>query len=159
MKDLTIFKSKSEPFVKVITWLLAIILIAMLINIIKQNDQENFIWSIVPFTIILFVFVYYGLNSVLQIELRTKQLVIKKFLGEIIIDLNSINQIERLSSIGLNMTIGSKGVFGFIGETMENSKSYVKDRSLIVKIKTLDKQYLISCERADDLVYDLRKVK
>jgi len=42
------------------------------------------------------------------------------------------------------MTYGSKGVFGFIGNTMNNSASLVKDRTKITQIKTNGKiTYLV----------------
>jgi hypothetical protein len=54
------------------------------------------------------------------------------------------------------MTHGSKGVFGFIGNTMDNSVSFVKDRGSMIQIKTIDKKYVFSSERPDQLIKEIK---
>ena len=55
------------------------------------------------------------------------------------------------------MTYGSKGDFGYIGNTMDDSISMVNDRKNMVRIITNDKKYTISSERPQDLIKDIKK--
>jgi len=50
------------------------------------------------------------------------------------------------------MTYGSKGVFGYIGNTMDDSISMVNDRKKMVRIITKEKKYTISSDRPKDLI-------
>lgn len=91
--------------------------------------------------------------------LNADQLIIKNNFGQKAIRLNDITSIERLSNSNLSMTFGSKGVFGFVGSTMDNSYSYVKDRSKMVRITTQEKKYIISCENPNGLVELVESMK
>jgi hypothetical protein len=56
------------------------------------------------------------------------------------------------------MTYGSKGVFGYIGNTMDDSISMVNDRKNMVRIITKEKKYTISSDRRKDLINDIKNV-
>lgn len=55
------------------------------------------------------------------------------------------------------MTFGSKGVFGFIGITMDGSYSFVKDRNKAILLQTNTKKFLVSCDDPDDFIATFRK--
>lgn len=73
-------------------------------------------------------------------------------MSKIELDIEKIIDIKRLEFSNLDMTVGSKGYFGFIGSTMENSYSYVKDRNKMVKIILSGKSYIISVDTPEDLI-------
>ena len=51
------------------------------------------------------------------------------------------------------MTAGSKGLFGYVGTTMDGTISLVKDRSQMIQIITkANKKYLFSCQNREELV-------
>ncbi|HOG19011.1 MAG TPA: PH domain-containing protein [Salinivirgaceae bacterium] len=82
----------------------------------------------------------------------------KKNFGQKTVNLNEITSVESVPNSSLTMTYGTMGVFGFIGSTMDNSYSYVKDRSEMVRI-TRKTNYIISCEKPDGLVESIKNVK
>lgn len=79
-------------------------------------------------------------------------IILKKNIGQINIPKSDILEVNRLNFSNLTMTAGSKGVFGFIGNTMDDSVSFVKDRKKMLRITTQNKKYILSSENADELV-------
>lgn len=73
-------------------------------------------------------------------------------MGKIEIDFSQIKSVRKMKYTSLPMTAGTKGFFGYIGNTLEGSTSFVKDQKNMVQIKTSTKKYLVSCENSDQLV-------
>lgn len=147
------FKSKSSPLVRFITIGFSISLLGTISMLLIKF---GFGQSIIPMITILLTILYLYLNSLSLIILNDDSLILKKHFGHKEIKLKDINTVERLSNSNLTMTSGSLGVFGFAGSTMDNSVSYVKDRTKMIRILTEKKNYIISCELPDELVELIR---
>jgi hypothetical protein len=91
-----------------------------------------------------------------KIIIEENTIILKKNIGQIKIPKSDILEVNRLSFSNLTMTFGSKGVFGFIGNTMDNSISLVKDRKKMLRITTQNKKYILSSENADELVTQIK---
>lgn len=76
-------------------------------------------------------------------------------MGSEIIPLSDIQRVERLAFSNLTMTAGSKGFFGYIGGSMDNSKLMVNDRTMMIRIYTADKHYTLSCESPESLIAEI----
>ena len=100
-------------------------------------------------------FIFYA-NSLNKIILERDVVVLKKNIGEIKIPKSNIQEVDQLAYSNLTMTSGSNGVFGFIGKTMDNSISMVKDRKKMIRITTNNKKYILSVDRPDELVREIR---
>jgi ribosome biogenesis GTPase A len=83
-------------------------------------------------------------------------IILKKNIGQIKIPTTDILEVQKLGYSNLTMTYGSKGVFGFIGNTMDNSISFVKDRKNMIRIITKNNKYVLSSERSDELVREIK---
>lgn len=156
---MTTFRSKSSTLVKTITIGFVIVLILIIGMISFTFNKNGFFLSLITIIVIILTVLYFYVNSLKCIILNVDQLIIKKNFGQKAINLNEITSIERLSNSNLTMTFGSKGVFGFVGSTMDNSYSYVKDKTKMVRIATQEKKYIISCDNPDGLVESIKKNK
>lgn len=92
-----------------------------------------------------------------KILLEKDNVVLKKKIGQIKIPKTEILEVHKLEHSNLTMTYGSKGVFGCIGNTMDDSVSLVKDRKNMIQITTKNKKYILSSENADDLVREIKR--
>ena len=142
--------------VKIITFGLLIAMMLLMITLFLSEQNYGLIGGIILSIIIIGSLFYFYANSLKKVIVDNDFLVLKKNIGEIKIKISEIESIENLEYANLTMTVGSKGFFGFIGNTMDNSKSLVKDRSKMVRIKTLSKSYTISCEKPKELVKELK---
>lgn len=82
-------------------------------------------------------------------------LILKKKLGQTTIPKTDLINVAKMGYSNVTMTYGSKGVFGFLGTTMDEAVSMVKDRKKMVKIVTKYRSYIISADRPDALVADI----
>jgi hypothetical protein len=103
------------------------------------------------------ILVYFYANSLNKIIIDKDYLILKKNLGQIKISKQEITSITKMGYSNLTMFYGSKGVFGFIGSTMDNAFSWVKDRNKMVKIITKRKNYILSADEPDKMVSDIKK--
>jgi len=154
-----IFESKSSALVKVITIGIVIVLILVSGTISLQLIKYGLLPSIMPFVVLILTTLYFYLNSLNCIIFSVDYIILKKNFGQKAIHISEITSIERLSLSNLSITAGSRGVFGFIGSTMDNSYSFVKDRTKMVRITTKGKKYIFSCENPDELVGLLKRQK
>ena len=151
-----IYLSKSSLMVKIITFGLLIAMMLLMITLFLSEQNYGLIGGIILSIIIIGSLFYFYANSLKKVIVDNGFVILKKNIGEIKIKISEIQSIENLEYANLTMTVGSKGFFGFIGNTMDNSKSLVKDRSKMVRIKALKESYTISCENPQDLVKDIK---
>ncbi|HPW66752.1 MAG TPA: hypothetical protein PLY32_04360 [Salinivirgaceae bacterium] len=129
---MTIFRSKSSTIVKTITIGFVIVLILITIWLLFTLNEKRLLPSLITIFAIILTVLYFYANSLKCIILNAALLIIKKNFGQKTVNLNEITSVERVPNSSLTMTYGTMGVFGFIGSTMDNSYSYVKDRSKMV---------------------------
>jgi hypothetical protein len=152
---MTTFKSKSSPLVRIITIGFSISLLGTISMLLIRSGFSPYI---LPMIAVLLTILHLYFNSLNRIILNNESLILKKQIGQKEIKLKDINSVERLSNSNLTMTSGSNGVFGFVGSTMDNSVSFVKDRTQMIRILTRNKNYIISCEHPDELVELIRNI-
>ena len=130
-----------------------LILIAVLISIVFTKQDYSLLIAIILGAIVLTFFFYFFSNSLKEVTVENKTLILKKNIGKIEIDFSEIKSIKTLQLSAITMTTGSKGFFGFIGTTMDGSVSFVKNRSQMVLLTTTsNKKYIFSCDNPKDLV-------
>lgn len=152
------YHSKSSFSVKLITIGIVIVMGIVVFSILTLNETYGIIGGIIISIIILSALIYFYANSLRNILIGENYLTLKKNIGKIEIPFSDIIKIEKLDFSNLSMTYGSKGVFGYVGNTMDDSISMVNDRKNMVRIITNDKKYTISSERPKDLINDIRNV-
>ncbi|MCL8006122.1 PH domain-containing protein [Gelidibacter japonicus] len=152
------YNSKSSFSVKLITIGIVIVMGIVVFSILTLNETYGIIGGIIISIIILSALIYFYANSLRNILIGENYLTLKKNIGKIEIPFSDIIKIEKLDFSNLSMTYGSKGVFGYVGNTMDDSISMVNDRKNMVRIITNDKKYTISSERPKDLINDIRNV-
>ncbi|SRR5690554_412244 len=150
------YLSKSSTFVKIATIGTLILLTLILISLFVSNNQYGMIGGIVLTILTVGTTIYFYANSLNKINVGKDYLTLKKNFGQIKIPKNEIIGITKLKYSNLTMTYGSKGIFGFVGNTMDNSYSLVKDRKNMVKISTKNKKYIISSDEPDKLVSEIK---
>lgn len=150
------YRSKSSLFVKIAT-VSAILLVGILLfTLIIIDENYGMIGGIILGTLILGLVIYYYAISLYSIILEKDNLILKKNIGQIKIPKSDILEVRELAYSNLTMTYGSKGVFGFIGNTMDDAVSLVKDRNHMLSITTKNKKYLLSSERSDELIAKIK---
>jgi len=152
------YRSKSSFSVKLITIGIVIAMGIVVFSIYILNRKYGTISGIFISLIIVSTLIYFFANSLKEIVIGEKNLTLKKGIGKIVIPLPDIIKIEKLDFSNISMTYGSKGVFGYIGNTMDDSIIMVKDRKNMVRIITRDKKYTISSDRPKDLINDMKNV-
>ncbi|MBO3100013.1 PH domain-containing protein [Gelidibacter pelagius] len=152
------YNSKSSFSVKLITVGIVIVMGIVVFSILTLNETYGIIGGIIISIIILSALIYFYANSLRNILIGENYLTLKKNIGKIEIPFSDIIKIEKLDFSNLSMTYGSKGVFGYVGNTMDDSISMVNDRKNMVRIITNDKKYTISSERPKDLINDIKNV-
>lgn len=116
------------------------------------KQKSGLLFSFLLGTTIFSALFYLYANSLKEIKIIDKSLILKKKLGKIEICFSEIISVKNMQYSALPMTVGSKGVFGFIGSTMDGSVSFVKDRKQMVKVVTTSNNYIVSCDNSKDLV-------
>jgi hypothetical protein len=152
------YQSKSSFSVKLITIGIVIVMGIVVLSIFTLNEKYGTISGIIISLIILSTLIYFFANSLNKIIIGEKNLTLEKNIGKIEIPFSDIIKIEKLDFSNLSMTYGSKGVFGYIGNTMDDSISMVNDRKNMVRIITKEKKYTISSDRPKDLINDIINV-
>lgn len=150
------YKSKSSIFVKIVTT--GTLLLAAMISMILIKKEQNYglLGGIVLSMLIIGAVIYFYANSINKIIIEKESIVLKKNIGEIKICKSDILEVSRLAYSNLTMTYGSKGVFGFIGNTMDDSTSFVKDRRNMLKITTKTNKYILSSDHCDQLLSEIK---
>lgn len=147
------YPSRSSNSVKVITAGGILILILVSISTIFIRQNYGLTTGVILGIIVLGTFFYFYANSLNEVIIEDKTIILKKNIGKIVIKFSEIESAKNVSSSALTMTTGSKGFFGFNGSAMDGSVSLVKDRSQMIQlITTSNKKYLISCDNPKALV-------
>jgi hypothetical protein len=152
------YHSKSSFSVKLITIGIGIVMGVVVFSTFTLNQKYGTISGVLISLIILSTLFYFFANSLKKIIIGENNITLKKNIGKIEIPFSDIIKIEKLDFSNLSMTYGSKGVFGYIGNTMDDSISMVNDRKNMVRITTKEKKYTISTDRPNDLVNDIKNV-
>lgn len=153
---MTIYLSKSSVFVKIATISTLIILILVALTLMTTANNYGVIGGTVLSILIIGTVIYFYSNSLDKIILNKDALILKKNFGQITIPKNDIIDIQKLEFSNLPMTYGSQGIFGFIGNTMDDSVSLVKDRKNMIRITTKNNKYIVSAEESDKLVSEIK---
>ncbi|EGV43221.1 hypothetical protein BZARG_1053 [Bizionia argentinensis JUB59] len=153
---MSIYLSKSSVFVKIATIGTIILLAIIALTLITTNKNYGVIGGIILGILISGTVFYFYANSLDKIILEKDVIILKKNIGQINIPNSHIVEVQKLGYSNLTMTYGSKGVFGFIGNTMDDSVSFVKDRRNMIRITTKNKKYILSSERLDELVNEIK---
>ncbi|HUH29304.1 PH domain-containing protein [Gelidibacter sp.] len=151
-----IYQSKSSSSVKIMTTGVLSVLVLVTLGLVTTNESDGWIWGLVLGLIIASTVFYFYANSMNEIVVEDEGVILKKNIGQIYIPKSDIVEVTKLAQTSLTMTYGSKGVFGFIGNTMDGAISFVKDRRQMVGITTTSKKYILSSERPDELLNALR---
>lgn len=151
-----IYLSRSSLFVKIVTIGTLILLTLITFTLMTSAKSYGIIGGTILCVLIIGTVIYFYANSLDEIILDKDTLTLKKKHGQIIIPISDIIKVQKLEYSNLTMTYGSKGVFGFIGNTMDNSVSFVKDRKNVMKITSKDKKYIFSVENLDELLIDIK---
>ena len=158
--DMKVFKSSNSTEVKIITTLTLIIFALIIFTIFYgQTAEINIYLKIFIFLIITIGIIYFYSNSLKEIKLTDKFLILKKNIGQKIIDLHNIESVDKIEFSNLTSTISSKGFFGFNGNLMDNSITLINNRRKIVRISTLGKKYLLSVDNPEELIKDIENKK
>lgn len=156
--NMKIYPSKSSFSVKLITIGVILCMGILIFTLFTFNDRNGIMSGIAISVIIFGLLIYFYGNSLNEIIVDERKLILKKPFGKIEIPLSEIIKIERLEYSNLSMTYGSKGVFGYMGNTMDDSISLVKDRKNMIRIITSEKKYTISANRPTELISNLKEV-
>ena len=150
---MTTYQSKSSTLVKIITISAISALLLLVISLIFiRKDFDPLTGSILGVIVFGVVFYFYG-NLLKRIIITVKSIVLEKVLGKIEIKVSQIESVKKMKYSALPITVGSKGFFGFIGSTMDDSISFVKDRKKMILLTTTSKKkYLFSCDNSKELV-------
>ncbi|QAA82085.1 hypothetical protein EI546_10290 [Aequorivita sp. H23M31] len=151
-----VYRSKSSLFVKIATSGALVLVIMIAVILVMTNDDYGIIGGLIVGAIILGTLIYFYANSLNKIIVDKDSILLKKNIGQISIPKSEIVEVNKFGYSNLSMTYGSKGVFGFIGNTMDDSISLVKDRNNMIGITTQSKKYIFSTEKSDELVREIR---
>jgi len=149
-------KSKSSIFVKMATIGTLILVTMIAIMLISTDKNYGIIGGIILSSLIIGCVIYFYSNSLKKIIIEKDSIILRKNIGQIKIPKSDIVEVSRLGYSNLTMTYGSKGFFGFIGNTMDDSISLVKDRKNMIRITTKSKKYIFSSDNCDELVREMK---
>jgi len=149
--------SSNSRLVNLITFFTFILLVFVSFILIFVESKLGSAAGGIFLAIVLSTTFYFYSQSLIRIQITDKHLILKKNIGRIQIDFSDIEKAVKLKYADIPMTIGSKGFFGFIGQTMDGSGSFVKNRKKMVQIITSDKKYLISCDDREDFMEEINR--
>lgn len=97
-----------------------------------------------------------------SLSVSEDSVIIQRWLGQVEICRKDIILVRRKNQIWKDSrNFGSGGLFGYIGYFSSKSEgkyfAYVKDSKSMVYIQTKDQNYVVSCEKSDELIDELTK--
>lgn len=150
------YLSKSSTYVKIVTIVTVILIILIIVTLIMTGNFYGLIGGMILSFSLMGAMIYFYFHSLNRVIVKEQMVVLKKNLGKIEIPFSDILEVKRLKNSALTMTTGSLGFFGFVGNTMDNSISFVKDKKNMLQILTKDKKYILSSERPDELIQEIK---
>lgn len=155
-----VFKSSNSKEVKIITSLTLIIFTLIIFTLFySQAIEINIYLKIFILLFIIIGTIYFYSNSLKEIKLTDKYLILKKNIGQKTIELDSIETIRKIEFSNLTSTTSSKGFFGFNGNLMDDSIMLINNRKKMLRISTLGKNYLLSADNPYELVKNFESKK
>ena len=152
------YQSKSSIFVKIATASILIVVTMIAIMLTTTDKSYGLMGGVILSLLIFGSVIYFYSNSLKKIIIEKDSIILQKNIGQIKILKVDIIEVSRLCYSNLTMTYGSKGFFGFIGKTMDDSISLVKDRKNMLRITTKNKKYLFSSLNSDQLVQEMKRI-
>lgn len=152
------YKSKSSLYVKVTTIGTTIISLFAATVLYLSNIQYGSLAAIFLLIIIIGSLLYYYTISVKEIVMEPDKIILLKGHGFTNINKSEIISVHRVEYSAIVFTNGSRGIFGFIGSTMDGSTSFVKDKTKMISIKISGKKYILSADNPDGLVKSIREL-
>ncbi|MEO7316435.1 MAG: PH domain-containing protein [Ginsengibacter sp.] len=154
------FTSKSSKEVKIISVVSIVLLVMIIGSVILMNvSGMALVTRLIIVGFIFLAFLYFFSTSLKKIIIEKDSIVLDKNFGKEKTGLQTVSKTELLAFSNLTTTYGSKGIFGYNGRLMDESKTLVNDRRKMVKIYTPDKNYIISCDEPERLVIEIKKRK
>lgn len=151
-----IYLSRKSNYVKAISIFSAVLLVSLATLSVLNNETYSLIGGISISLIMFGIMFYFYSKSLHKVIITKDDLILKKNMGSISIPLSEIQAIYKLESSSLPLTSGSMGVFGFIGNTMDNSICMVNDRKNMIKVVTTkNEKYIFSVQNPKHLVEHL----
>jgi len=152
-----IYKTKMNGLVKIVTFttVLFVALIVISLALVFGKGLPSFGKVGIVFLILFIIGVpfYFFTQRIIEIQIvENKGLILKKLFNNFSIPFTEIKSVKKVIHTSVPMTYGSKGVFGFIGTTMDNYSANVSDTSNMFAIETVEQKFLLSCENSNELV-------
>jgi len=146
---MNIFRVKFDSISTAISTVGILVFLVVILSFINNYIANKSIGYILLAIFVLLLPIVFYLRIPKYIYIDNGSLIIKQNLGEIII--KDIVKIYKVSSVP-PMTYGTKGFFGYQGNSIDDFASFIMDKSNIVAIETNHKKYLISCENSSELI-------
>lgn len=143
------FQVTNSTYVNIVTYGLGLIFLSLIWLMLQKSLFSGDRIGALPLLgaiLIILIGLYFFANSPKQILVDKEFVTIDKNIGKVEIPRRTITKAGNLANKELRLTTGSLGFFGFIGKSMGNSQSYVKDRGQMVKLETTQGNYLLSCQ-------------
>ncbi|PXV58899.1 PH (Pleckstrin Homology) domain-containing protein [Dysgonomonas alginatilytica] len=147
-----------STYVKCITFLVAIIIVAVEIGIILKL-LHSFDWLLLMVGIaFLFIFIYNLFEAPVSLEVNDSQIVLNKITSQVKINFNEIETIRIYKRGTFDIRLfGSGGFCGYIGHFSSKEigkyRAYVGNYNQAFLIKTRNKKnYVLSCEDRDLII-------
>lgn len=154
------FTSKSSKEVKIISALSILLLAVIIASLLLMNVSDMaLVTRLIIVGFIFLAFLYFFSISLKKIIIKDDALILVKKIGRERIDLKTVSRTELLVFSNLTVTYGSKGIFGYNGSLMDDSKTLVNDRQKMVKIYTPNNNYIVSCDEQEMLIAEIEKRK
>lgn len=139
----------------VITISVLVVLLTVIIGLIINFKLINLL-PILIICISIFLALYF---FPIQFEIENNRIVIKSVFSKRTIDIDSITDITFIKNT-VSFTYSSKGVFGYLGKTMDGTISYSTNLKKNILIKTFDKaNFIISPKNTQDFINEIHKMK
>lgn len=151
------FKSSKSQSVQLITAGFIAVIVVCIVSLYFRAFDENPIVTVSASALMLaFLGILYA-TSLKEVRLDDDFLELKKAVGAIVVLLSDISHVSAVEPAGMAMTSSTKGVFGYIGKTMDDHLCMVNDKEKMIRIETADNKYLFSADDRDQLIAEICK--
>ncbi len=147
------YRTSLDFYSKIVTTFVVVFGIFLIANLFLQNDFSTI--SILGILLLAGVAFFFYQKMPRYFTIKNENLIIGRAFSKVVIPKSEIESVELVSSMPITMTSGSFGVFGYLGNSMENTVQWVTNRKEIFKVKTSNKTYLLSARNREGLVSDI----